>query len=644
MTDEPGRLTIDGNRFRDRWGRSVLLRGLNVGGDCKVPTLPNGHTYVGTDFSDHRTVTFVGRPFPLEDADAHLRRISGWGFNCLRLLLTWEAVEHSGPGEHDEAFLDYFEKLCRKVGEHGLHLFVDYHQDVWSRMSGGDGAPGWTWEAAGIDFTRFDAADAAHVMQYRYDQRLGGRQSGYPVMSWAANYRMPANGIMWTLFFAGADFAPGAMVGNRNIQQYLQDHYLGSMRAVAERLADMDHVIGFDTLNEPGSGYIGKQLDEALSRFPGPVWTALAGLGAASGLPQRLPVRPISGDVTEILVNERAQSIWLPGRTDPFREAGVWDVGEHGTAVALRPTHFSERHGKAVDLEADYMRPFFHRVAQTVRSVRDDWLLFAELDPFAALTGSDFPEGCPERLVNASHWYDLSALVTKSFTPERMVHVLTGAVHEGEAAIQASYEAELGRIKAAGDRLHGGAPTLIGECGIQYDLNGGEAYRRWAAGERGDDLWSAHETALDLMYNALDALLLSATQWNYTASNRNDPMIGDGWNQEDLSVWSEDQHNPADPASGGRAVAGFSRPYVRAAQGSLLAQSFDRSLGCFTAVIACDPTCPASEIVIPLVHYPQGADLSVDGAAQAIESERGVLRYRHAQAGTVEIVVTPRLS
>ena len=643
MTNAPGRLTIDGSFFRDRWGRSVLLRGLNVGGDCKVPTSPDGHSYIPTDFRDHRTVTFVGRPFPLEEADSHLSRIAGWGFNCLRLLLTWEAVEHSGPGEHDEQFLDYFEKLCRKVGEHGLYLFVDFHQDVWSRMSGGDGAPGWTWEAAGIDFTRFDSADAAHVMQYRYDQRLGGRQPSYPVMSWASNYRMPANGIMWTLFFAGADFAPDAMVGGRNIQHYLQDHYLGSMQAVAERLAGMDHVIGFDTLNEPGSGYIGKRLDEALSRFPGPVWTALAGLGAASGVPQRLPVRHAGGEVTELFINEAEQSIWLPGRADPFREAGVWDVGEDGTAVALRPEYFSERRGEAVEVEADYMRPFFHRVAQTVRSVRDDWLVFAEIDPFAALTGGRFPEGCPERLVNASHWYDLSALVTKSFTPERRVNVLTGAVHEGEAAIQASYEAELGRIKAVGDGVNGGAPTLIGECGIPYDLNGAEAYRRWAAGERSENIWSAQATALDLMYNALDALRLSATQWNYTASNRNDPMVGDGWNQEDLSVWSQDQYDASDPSSGGRAVAGFSRPYVRAAQGTLVEQGFDRGTGRFHAVIACDPACPASEIVIPFVHYSKGADLFVDGAFQAIESEQGTLRYRHRHAGTLKILVTPRL-
>ena len=638
-----GPLTIEGTRFRDGQGRSVLLRGVNLGGDCKVPTYPNGHSYLPTDFSDHRTVSFVGRPFPLEEADAHLRRLSGWGFNCLRLLLTWEALEHAGPGEHDEAFLDYFAAICRKAGEHGFYLFIDFHQDVWSRMSGGDGAPGWTWEAAGLDFTKFHAADAAHVMQYRYDHRIGGHQAGYPVMSWAGNYRMPSNGIIWTLFFAGADFAPGAQVSGRNVQHFLQDHYLGSMRAVAERIADLDHVLGFDSLNEPGTGYIGKRLDEPVSRLPGARWTPLAGLAAASGIPQRLAVTSLRGAAAEeITVNEKGVSIWLPGRTDPFRDAGVWDLDELGEARAAAPAWFAERGGRHVDVDAGYMVPFFHRVAETIRSVREDWLIFAEINPIAALMGGQLPDGCPDRTVNASHWYDISALVTKSFTPHGMTHVLTGEVLDGPEAIQASYVAELGRVRAAGERLHGGAPTLIGECGIQYDLNGAEAYRRWAKGERSPDLWAAHETALDLMYNALDALLLSSTQWNYTASNRNDPMVGDGWNQEDLSIWSIDQvDDPSDAQSGGRAIHGFSRPFVRAAQGRLVAQSFDRRTGHFEASIDCDPACGDTEVVLPRAHYPNGLSVWIDGEPVQATREAGILTYRHVERGTFTLSVRP---
>ncbi|RYF09411.1 MAG: hypothetical protein EOO77_23885, partial [Oxalobacteraceae bacterium] len=157
-----GKIDIRGTTFRDTNQRHVILRGVNLGGDTKVPFAPDGRTHNPTDFADHRTVSFVGRPAPLNEIDDHLARLKHWGFNCLRLLTTWEAVEHAGPGKYDEAYLDYFTEVCRRAGQHGLHAFVDFHQDAWSRMSGGDGAPGWTFEAAGLDFSKFAETGAAH--------------------------------------------------------------------------------------------------------------------------------------------------------------------------------------------------------------------------------------------------------------------------------------------------------------------------------------------------------------------------------------------------------------------------------------------------------------------------------------------------
>lgn len=283
----------EADRFVDPFGRHLLLRGVNLGGDCKVP-FPDGGTEQPSDFSDHRRVSFVGRPFPLDEADEHLARLRHWGCNALRFLVTWEAVSHAGPEQYDSAYLDYVVAVLERAEAHGLMAFIDFHQDVWSRMSGGSGAPGWTFAALGLDIAALPASDAALVMQHHYDYASAeDHQASYPMMSWAGNYQRAANGIMWTAFFGGAVFTPDWVVDGENVQRFLWRHYLGAMRALAMRVAHLPNVVGFDTLNEPGLGWIGQSLSKRpadISRMrPGPIWTPLDGLRLAHGQSVRLP-------------------------------------------------------------------------------------------------------------------------------------------------------------------------------------------------------------------------------------------------------------------------------------------------------------------------------------------------------------------
>ncbi|KAJ3053307.1 hypothetical protein HK102_011724, partial [Quaeritorhiza haematococci] len=129
---------ISGRHFKDPHNRSLLLRGVNACGNAKLPTHPLScsSTHILTsplhagkkekdeEFYDHRNVSFVGRPFPVEEADEHFARLRGWGLTMLRLLVPWEALEHGGPGVYDEEYIDYLIKILEKAGEYGIKCFI----------------------------------------------------------------------------------------------------------------------------------------------------------------------------------------------------------------------------------------------------------------------------------------------------------------------------------------------------------------------------------------------------------------------------------------------------------------------------------------------------------------------------------------
>jgi len=272
-------METQGQWFLDSMGRRLMLRGVNVSGATKVPFEPDGATYRLAHFFDHRRVSFVGRPFPLEEADEHFSRLKHWGLSTLRFLITWEAIEHAGPGIYDQDYLNYLEQVVKKADDYGLRVFIDPHQDVWSRFTGGDGAPGWTLEAVGFNLENLHPTGAAVV------HALCGED--YPRMIWGTNNYKLAAATMFTLFFAGNTFAPKTLVDNQPVQEYLQSHYINAVQQVARRLKGMSHVIGYDTLNEPSDGWIGledlqmQDTSRQLGESPTPYQSMLLGDGKA---------------------------------------------------------------------------------------------------------------------------------------------------------------------------------------------------------------------------------------------------------------------------------------------------------------------------------------------------------------------------
>jgi hypothetical protein len=604
-----------GTNFVDELGRTVMLHGVNLSGSSKIPFTPNGATYIRENFFDHRNVSFVGRPFPLDQADEHLGRLREWGFNFLRLLVTWEAIEHAGPGIYDEQYLDYIVAVVKKAALHGFNLFIDPHQDVWSRFSGGDGAPGWTFEAVGFDPTHFSKTGAAIVHATHPGQ--------YPRMIWSSNANKLASATMFTLFFAGNDFAPLIKIEGQPVQNYLQKHYINAIKEVAQRLSDQPNVLGYDSMNEPSRGYIGwndissndGQIN--LDAAPTPYQSMLLG----AGLPQEVDVWSL-GKVSikktgKRFINKERMSAWLPGYECIWRQHNLWDYDASGNPHLLKPSYFTQASGKPVSFAQDYYRPFNNHFSEAICSAHPNALIFTEPEP-------DQPHYSPgsqdaKGLVYAPHWYDAFVLVKKDYSPFIGVNSHSRRVVFTPPAIRHSYSVQIGTLKRQATQELGGVPFVLGEFGISMDLQEKRAYRT------GD--FRIQVKALDRSMQAIEANLINFTLWNYSPDNTN--LHGDLWNDEDLSIYSSDQRtDPRDINSGGRALPAVIRPYPEATSGELIKSSFNPFSHVFKLIFKHDPAIPApTEVYIPNYHYPHGYSVRVSDGRYEIQRSKQLLLY-----------------
>jgi hypothetical protein len=126
----PLRLTIEDGQFRDSRGRQVTLRGINLAGDAKNPSSPDQPSHIADKFFDGDSVNFHSRPFPREDAHIHFARLKRLGYNTIRYVFTWEAIEGAGPGKYDEAWIQHTIEVLRLARAYNFYIFMDPHQDV----------------------------------------------------------------------------------------------------------------------------------------------------------------------------------------------------------------------------------------------------------------------------------------------------------------------------------------------------------------------------------------------------------------------------------------------------------------------------------------------------------------------------------
>jgi len=622
-------MRIINNRILDGEGRTLILRGVNLGGSSKNPSSDPPSNSLGwglrpESLKNPAEASFVGRPFPLDEAESHFERLSRAGFTFLRFIITWEALEHNGPGQYDEAFLAYLRKILLIAGEKGISVFLDPHQDVWSRWTGGDGAPAWTLEKLGINLEMLDATGAALTRQ-RYSEFHGG--APFPRMAWPGNYNRYAAATMFSLFFGGKIFAPGLSIDGENIQDWLQSRYIAAFRHCYRRLKNCAAIAGWGVINEPHNGFIGHG---DLSRAENPVlpagphpspWDTIR---AASGYATVAPVYNELNRKTSKseLLNPGAHSLFREGFSCPWKQAGVW-ADEGGKPVLLRKDHFARFEGRQTNFMQDFHKPFTLRFIETMKEADENTFFFIEGMPPSANTAIHpaWNKNDPPNAVNAFHWYDGFALFTKqfrpwfTFNPNRMKLIL------GRKKVQAYFNECLAKgVKWSREKMNN-IPCLLGEFGLPFDMNKRRAFA--------DGNYLAHEEALSMYYNAVDANLLHSTIWNYTADNTNE--TGDGWNDEDLSIFSEGKE---------RAAAGWKRPYPMATAGDPLSINWNHQSGIFCYRYTADRSIAAPTVIyLPAEWFGSQTKITASLRHEFRREEQRLLIFNDGFGGEAEIVV-----
>ncbi len=618
-----------GMQFYDKQGRRVQLRGVNLGGNSKYPFIPNMPSHIEEDFFQHRDVSFCGRPFPLEEADGHYARLRNWGFNCLRFLITWEAIEHAGPGIYDEEYLDYLYQVVAKAGEYGFYVIIDPHQDVWSRFTGGDGAPGWTLEAVGLDMKGFKATGAAIVHNTHGDP--------FPRMVWLTNSAKLAAATMFTLFFAGNTFAPETKIEGVPVQDYLQSHYFMAILQVVQKLKGLPHVLGYESFNEPSPGWIGWQdltQHQALAKM-GDTPTPWQSMQLGEGIPQEVETWKIGlrgiRKTGKGKIDPKGQRAWLPGRTCIWRAHGVWDYDSSGTGYINNPGYFTGVNGQPLDFARDFMTPFLKEFVRHIRSVDSNATIFIEYADRPVLWTKEEAKN----IVYAPHWYEPVALMLKRYLPWVTYDQEGKKIVLGRGKVRKQMVKELARFKEQSRLMLGEMPVLIGETGIAYDMQKGKAYNT------GD--FTAQTKAMARLIRALEKNFLNFTLWNYTADNTNER--GDGWNGEDLSIFSlSQQQDPQDINSGGRALEALVRPWPRKVAGEPVKIKYNLKSKKFSFRFRQEPGLDqATEIFIPAYSYPHGFQLWVSDGSFSIDTAATLVHWQPNPSKDVHTIrISPR--
>jgi hypothetical protein len=335
-------------------------------------------------------------------------------------------------------------------------------------------------------------------------------------------------------------------------------------------------------------------------------------------------------------VNTEKKRVWRDDVECVWKQNGVWGFDSNKEPVLKRPDHFSKVNGKDVDFENDYLKPFGNYMAKEIRTITPSLVYFVQSTPMFPLPHYHTRDGDATNVMCSSHWYDYFSIFTGMFFPFfTMDFYRNGKFIFGGKHRRRIFERQLSIITDSSRFDDGDMPDIIGEFGVGFSMPFKLNFLlNW---------FGAQTAAMDASFQVMEALKLHSTIYNYTPTNTN--SRGDGWNTEDLSIFSRsEQKNPADLNSGARTLKAFLRPYPKFIAGKISLLNYDMKKRVFILRFHHFENMPMpTEIFIPATIYSKGFNQQLSDGTATFDSQNQMLLYHHT-SGVAEhqVVITPK--
>jgi len=377
--------SVKGTNFINRSGKPVTLTGINI--VCK----DKSRNYIG-DYSEEDFIL-----------------LQSLGFNTIRFGIFWDAVEPE-PGKYNDEYLSKISDFSRMAERHGLSLYLDMHQDLFS-SDFEDGAPSWATITGGHTYEKTEL--------------------------WSEAYLTSA--AVQTAFDSFWNNAPASD------GKGIQTHYIEMWEHLAEVFKSDANIIGFDVMNEPFPGTCANNLIEKLFKKIG-VYLLLHPVSLKRVWGAESKIRMTTKNAEQILTE-----IWM---NDEKRCRLLNCFSKKKKYKKLVNPLYSET------VESDKkLSDFYQKIRDRIRTIDKEVLLFIEANYFCntgvpsnVIPPKDSSGNQDAFLVYAPHGYDLM-VDTDQYNSD--CHARLDVIFETHAHYAARF----------------GLPCLIGEWGCYPNAN-----------------------------------------------------------------------------------------------------------------------------------------------------------------------------